>query len=95
MRWLSASAHIFSTYFLDGVTSMSDETMAQLTKFDGSSLFLAGVTSLSTAALTSLQGWDGENLVLGVEHLTVAQAEIIADMDVDYIGLPRLKVSIG
>ena len=89
-RAFAAAPHI-QHLFLDGVTAMSDDAMAELTNFNGTSLFLAGVTSVSTASLTSLQGWNGENLVLGVEHLSIEQAQIIADMDVDFIGLPRLK----
>ena len=85
----SSAPHI-QHLFWDGVTSVSDDAMAELANFSGTSLFLAGVTVLA-ASLTSLQGWDGENLVLGLEHLFVEQAQIIYDMNVDYIGLPRLK----
>ena len=90
-QWLFFCPPHIQHLFLDGVTSVSDDAMAELANFSGTSLFLAGVTVLKAASLTSLQGWDGENLVLGLEHLTVEQAQIIADMNVDYIGLPRLK----
>ena len=86
-----ASAPHIQHLFLDGVTSVPDDAMAELVNFDGSSLFLAGVKSLSTTAMTRLQSWNGDNLILGVEHLSIEQAQIIADMDVDFIGLPRLK----
>lgn len=89
-RYFVEAPYIFNL-FLDGVTVMSNETMTELKTFKGGGLFLAGVRSLATESIATLSPWTGDCLVLGLETLTVEEARLIANMDVNYIGLPRLQ----
>lgn len=89
-RDFADASYIFNL-FLDGVTTIPNETMMELKDFDGGGLFLAGIRSMTTETLQTLSQWTGESLVLGLEILTVEEARLIANMDVDSIGLPRLQ----
>ena len=77
--------------FLDGVTTISNETMTELQTFKGGGIFLARLRSISIESIETLSHWRGDCLVLGLETLTVEEARLIANMEVDYIGLPRLQ----
>ena len=89
-RYFVEAPYIFNL-FLDGVTTISNETMMELKTFKGGGLFLAGLHTLSTESIETFSHWTGDCLVLGLETLTVEEARLIANMDVDYIGLPRLQ----
>lgn len=62
---------------LDGVTRVDEGVLPWLTDFRGKTLSFATLTEVSPADLGALSGWKGTELTVGIERLTVEQAEAI------------------
>ena len=76
---------------LNGLTSIDDDTAKALAQYSGAILFLPSVRSLTTEQLTYFTSWTGGALSLGLESLSVDQANIVQQWQVPTVAFPHLK----
>ena len=77
--------------YLEGVTSIDENTANALAQYQGRNLFLSSVTSLSVEQLDAFNAWSGNALVIGLESLSVDQANVVQRWDIQNVAFPNLK----
>ena len=77
--------------YLQGLTSIDADTAKALAQYAGSILFLSSIKTLTTEQLNYFTFWSGNALDLGLESLSVEQADIVGEWQVQNVAFPRLK----